>query len=209
MRAHELIWVRVRAKRLRVWPKYGQVNTVTTMVSGRNDYYRGLRDCFKEFHFAIFPHFWAPSNVQILFQKLTINVIYRIARILRKKKRKNHFPLLSTTFFSHGKCIELNRVLFANIIRVASSGFSHFTSPFLRATVESSREYQTSCSFRRENIDIRGGFSVWTLRAPQRVRCFRSRAHRPEHQRGTRSDVSASSKIREKPIRRGSASGCS
>lgn len=31
-------WARVRVKWLRVWPKHGQVNTVTTMVSRRDDY---------------------------------------------------------------------------------------------------------------------------------------------------------------------------
>ena len=78
------------------------------MVSGRNDYYRGLRDCFKEFRFAIFPHFRAPSNVQILFQKLAINVIYRgyrIARILRKKKKKIIFPFCRLLFFLTGSVL--------------------------------------------------------------------------------------------------------
>lgn len=84
------------------------------------------------------------------------------------------------------------------------------SSGLYRTTVQFSREYRLPPPFKRENIDIRGGFfslNSGPARPPERVRCFRSRVRRPEHTGSTRwCDVSASSKIREKPIRRGSAS---
>lgn len=96
-----------------------------------------------------------------------------------------------------------------SIIRVAFEWLFRLSASFLRATVESSGEISTSCSFKRENIDIRGGFfSSSAPRSPNE-----SVASGPEHadrnSNGEHGDVSASSKIREKPIRRGSASGCS
>lgn len=67
--------------------------------------------------------------------------------------------------------------------------FRLYFSPVSKGNCRVLEGISTSSLLKRENIDIRGGFSVWTLRAPQRVRCFRSRAYRPEHTGNTVTSV--------------------
>lgn len=122
---------------------------------------------------------------------------FSLPREMYERKRENSRIIVHRSFFLFFS----SRAI---IIFRTSSGFR------TGQPSSSQGKYRLPPPFRRENIDIRGGFfSLNPPLPPTGVRCFRSRVRRAEHTGGGRRwscDVSASSKIREKPIRRGSAS---